>query len=115
MNTRNFDSWNASTSSVAQTIPVDPSSPTIQFANHSEFGFTQYQNVLDYLDISIVDAQENFVNFNNCHWTLVLCFSYSLDVERFPWKVGFESALLNGAALEKQRFIDVDPAELSLS
>ena len=108
LTTRNIDSFNASTGSVIQSIPVDPNSPTIQFIRQYEFEFSQFQSTIDYLDVSIQDSVENYVNFNNCHWSLVLCFSYiTIDLERFQWKVGFENSLANGAALEQQRIQDV--------
>jgi hypothetical protein len=91
-----MDSYNGSSSSIIQSVPVDPNESTIKFIRQYDFNFTVYQDVIDYIVISLMDDLENYVNFNNQHWNLVLQFNILKDVDRFHYQNSFHRILRNG-------------------
>jgi hypothetical protein len=97
LGTRNIDSLSKSTGSLIQCIQVDPNATLIQFTNNSSAEkFTIYQNTIDYIEISLKDALGNYINLNNQHWNMTLCFSVVRDLERFEYMNTFHNTLKYG-------------------
>jgi hypothetical protein len=95
LGTQNMDSLNGSSSSIVQTIPIDPTNSIISFAREYEFSFRIYADTIDYLEIALMDESENYIDLNNQDWNLVLCFSSFSDLNRFHYKQNFHSVLQN--------------------
>jgi len=92
-NTANIDSYNKSSSSIIQSIPVIYGSSQILYQKSYDFAFTILQDEIDYLEISIKDDLENFINFNNCHWNLCLQFTTIKDIDRLVHEKTFDRIL----------------------
>lgn len=76
--TSNLDSHDElSTSSIIANIPVsNASNNMIFFEKRNDFEFDVKEKTIDYLDISIKDNLQNFIDFNNQHWDLVIQVNY---------------------------------------
>lgn len=96
LNTSNIDSFNETTSSIIQSIPIDCTLQQISFNKTSNFAFNISQDTIDYIQIEIKDDLENFINFNNQHWNLTLYFSQTKDYDRFHYQKDFDSILTYG-------------------
>jgi hypothetical protein len=90
-----MDSQNGSSSSVVQCIPVDGTSNVITFTRDYDFQFRVFENVIDVLEIALMDESENYIDLNNQHWNLVLCFSSYIDLKRFEHNRSFHNVLAN--------------------
>jgi hypothetical protein len=96
LNTKNIDSFNKSSSSIIQSIPVDSTSQQITFNKTADFFFKISQEEIDFIKIDIKDDLENNINFNNQHWNLSLYFTEIQDVDRFHYQNNFNSILNYG-------------------
>jgi hypothetical protein len=97
LGTRNIDSLSKTTCSLIQCIQVDPNATLIQFTNNSSAEkFTVYQNTIDYIEISLKDSLGNYINLNNQHWNMTICFTVVRDLERFEYMNTFHNTLKIG-------------------
>ena len=99
LNTCNIDSWNESTSSIIQSVPIDCTLQQISFNKTTDFAFNISQDTIDYITIGLTDDLENYLNFNNQHWNLTLYFSKTRDFDRFHYTKDFNSILQHGVSL----------------
>jgi hypothetical protein len=78
------------------TIPVDvPAFSLISYTNQTDLNKSLLRvNIIDDIDISIVDEDNNFINFNNIDWTIALVLE---NVRLLPTKFtdSFESLIKN--------------------
>lgn len=72
-----YSSVNFSTSNTLTTIPVDqPPFNMISYFNQSDLNTNILQaRTLNTIDISIVDENNNYIDFNNCDWSMTLTLS----------------------------------------
>jgi len=91
--TKNFDSYTKSPSNIIQSIPIDPTSASINYVKNADFNFVINQEMIDDMTIELKDDQNNYINFNNCHWNLTLYFSVIKDIERFSYLNTFQNIL----------------------
>jgi hypothetical protein len=96
LNTKNIDSFNKSSSSIIQSIPVDGTLQQITFLKTQDFHFKISQEEIDFIKIDIKDDLENSINFNNQHWNLSLYFTQVEDISRFHYNTNFNSILNYG-------------------
>jgi hypothetical protein len=94
--TPNFDSFNKARSGIIASIPVDSNSSTISFLKQNDYAFSIKDNCIDSMHISIQDDLENYVNFNNKHWNMALCFQITRDVDRFSYENTFYNIMNRG-------------------
>ena len=94
--TSNIDSYNKSSSSIIASVPIDPNQSQISFIKTNNYSFTVKDNVIDVLGISLKDDLENYINLNNQHWNLTLCFSLVRDISRFSHLNNFLNIIRNG-------------------
>ena len=91
--TSNLDSHNNSFSSIICSIPIDNNQSQISYIKNNDFCITIKDNVIDILKISFRDDLDNYVNFNNQHWNLTLCFALKRDISRFSHMQSFRNIL----------------------
>jgi hypothetical protein len=97
LSTRNIDSLTKGTCSLIQSIPVDPNDAIISFINNNgDEKFTIYEDSLGYIEISIKDSLGNYLNFNNQHWGLFLCFSVVRNLNKYDYTKTFFDILRSG-------------------
>ena len=96
INTSNIDSFDKCTSSIIQSVPVDPSYPVINFIKTQNYNFNLPTNVLDPVTIGFKDNSENYLDFNNKNWSLTLVFNVFRDVDRFAHENSFFHIMNNG-------------------
>jgi hypothetical protein len=96
LNTKNIDSFNKSSSSIIQSIPVDGTLQQITFFKTQDFHFKISQEEIDFIKIDIKDDLENNINFNNQHWNMSLYFTQVEDISRFHYNTNFNSILNYG-------------------
>ena len=72
-----YSSVNFSTSNTLTTIPVDqPAFNMISYVNQSDLNTNILQaRTLNTIDISLVDENNNLLDFNNCDWSITLTLS----------------------------------------
>jgi len=72
-----YSSVNFSTSNTLTTIPVDqPAFNMISYVNQSDLNTNILQaKTLNIIDISLVDENNNLLDFNNCDWSMTLSLS----------------------------------------
>jgi len=72
-----YSSVNFSTSNTLTTIPVDqPPFNMISYFNQSDLNTNILQaRTLNTIDISLVDENNNYLDFNNCDWSITMCLS----------------------------------------
>ena len=72
-----YSSVNFSTSNTLTTIPVDqPAFNMISYVNQSDLNTNILQaRTLNTIDISLVDENNNFLDFNNCDWSMTITLS----------------------------------------
>jgi len=72
-----YSSVNFSTSNTLTTIPVDqPPFNMISYFNQTDLNTNILQaRTLNTIDISLVDENNNYLDFNNCDWSMTLCLS----------------------------------------
>lgn len=72
-----YSSVNFSTSNTLTTIPVDqPPFNMISYFNQSDLNTNILQaRTLNTIDISLVDENNNYIDFNNCDWSMTLTLS----------------------------------------
>lgn len=72
-----YSSVNFSTSNTLTTIPVDqPAFNMISYVNQSDLNTNILQaKTLNIIDISLVDENNNLLDFNNCDWSITLSLS----------------------------------------
>ena len=79
-----YSSVNFSTSNTLTTIPVDqPPFNLINYLNQATINTNILQaRTLNTIDISMVDENNNYIDFNNCDWslTLVLTINRNIDI-----------------------------------
>jgi hypothetical protein len=92
-NTSNIISKTLSTCSILQPIIVNCNSSQIIFQKTTIFEIPVNNNIVDTISIQIKDDDENLINFNGCHWSLVIHFSLIEDIERFPNETSFNNIL----------------------
>jgi hypothetical protein len=97
LSTRNIDSLSKGTCSLLQSIPVDPNDALISFINNNgDQKFTIYEDAFGFIEISIKDNLGNYINFNNQHWGLFLCFSVVKNLNEYDHKKTFYDILRSG-------------------
>jgi hypothetical protein len=97
LSTRNIDSYSKSTCSLLQSIPVDPNDGLISYINNNgDQKFTIYEDSFGFIEISIKDSLGNYINFNNQHWGLFLCFSVVRNLNQYDYKKNFYDILRTG-------------------
>jgi hypothetical protein len=94
--TNNIDSITKSNSTVIQSISVDNTTQQIIYNKTNDFFFEIKQDTIDYIHISLLDHQDNYLNFNNQHWNLTLQFSQLKNIDRFHQINNFNNILKNG-------------------
>ena len=99
INTNNLNSYDKSQCSILQTINVDTNKTTIEFNKSEDYNITIKQNAMDFIDISITDNQENYVNLNNQHWNLTLLFNIISDRDRFQHHNSFLNIVRHGKTI----------------
>lgn len=73
LSTQSLDSNNLGTINLLNTIPVNaPAYSIITYENKQPYGPILRNKIIDYIDIQILDDNNNFVNFNNVDWTITL-------------------------------------------
>ena len=72
-----YSSINFSTSNTLTTIPIDqPPFNMVSYVNQSDMNTNILQSrTLNTIDISIVDENNNLLDFNNCDWSISICLS----------------------------------------
>ena len=72
-----YSSVNFSTSNTLTTIPVDqPAFNMISYVNQSDLNTNILQaRTLNTIDITLVDENNNLLDFNNCDWSITLTLS----------------------------------------
>jgi len=75
INTNNLDSYTKTQSSIIQSIPIDVNTSVIKYINGNDHKIPLKINYLDYIQINIIDDNNQLVNFNNKHWNLTLEFT----------------------------------------
>ena len=72
-----YSSVNFSTSNTLTTIPVDqPAFNMISYVNQSDLNTNILQaRTLNTIDITLVDENGNFLDFNNCDWSMTITLS----------------------------------------
>ena len=97
INTANIDSYTTSPSSVIQSIPLNPYEAVIAYQQRSPFAFKVFQPVLDYIEVSIKTPNNEYVDFNNNDWNMVLVFTVIKDLDRFAHTKTFSTAVTRRA------------------
>ena len=79
--TGNINVSNKLSNNILASIPISgqPYSMITYRNNNSGFRSNLYTNTLGYLNIKLIDQNNNLINFNGCHWTLTL----QLDIKNF--------------------------------
>ena len=95
-NTSNIDSYDKTSSSIVQPIPIDSSVAQISFFKTHDYNFKINQDTIDHIHIQISDDLETLVDLNNQHWNLTLYFTKLLDIDRFHYENTFNNILQNG-------------------
>ena len=73
LSTQSLDSNNLGTINLLNTIPVNaPAYSIITYENKQAYGPILRNKIIDYIDIQILDDNNNFINFNNVDWTITL-------------------------------------------
>jgi hypothetical protein len=73
--TKNVDSYNKSTSTIIQAIPVITGAlGTLFFEKRVDYNFKLNNDVLDNINILLMDDEENFIDMNGNYWNLTLLF-----------------------------------------
>ena len=67
----------------------------IYYEKRNDFNFELKENTVSELEISIMDSQENYIDFNNQHWSLVIQINMMMEKEK-QIKDGFHNILENG-------------------
>jgi hypothetical protein len=92
MNVNLFSKY--SNSSIIGCIPVSPELPIISF-NNSTPTTLPVQNI-DYLDISIKNTKNEYVDFNGCHWSMILFISNNVPRDKFAFVNTFHKIIQTG-------------------
>jgi hypothetical protein len=79
--TGNINISNKLSNNILASIPVNgqPYSMIIYRNSNSGFRSNLYTNTLGYLNVKLIDQNNNIMNLNGCHWTLTL----QLDIVKF--------------------------------
>jgi hypothetical protein len=79
--TGNINISNKLSNNILASIPVSgqPYSMIVYRNNNSGFRSNLYTNTLGYLNVKLIDQNNNTINLNGCHWTLTL----QLDIVKF--------------------------------
>lgn len=96
INTRNFDSYTKSNSSIIQPIPISFNTSQILYQKSNDYAFSISQDSLDSLHIKLQDDLQNLINLNNQHFNLTLCFSVYQDIDRFRHDNSFTNIIKYG-------------------
>jgi hypothetical protein len=85
----NHDSFNNNTNNTLNFITVNsPPHSIIYYKNLSQIHFPMKEEYIDNIDIQIYDENNEFINFNNTNWKIILSISY--DKELFVDDVNFD-------------------------
>ena len=78
----NLDSYTSNTSNIIQSIPFNalPNSMII-YNNFLQKLFVTTSRNIDFIDIQILDDNNQFVNFNNISWSMSLCITSTKRIE----------------------------------
>jgi hypothetical protein len=68
---------------------VKAGSSQILFRKTNDFSFKIRQDTIDFIQISLKDDLEQFINLNNVHWNLTLQFTSIRDINRFAHNTTF--------------------------
>lgn len=79
--TGNINISNKLSNNILASIPVNGQPYSMIVYRNSNAGFRSnlYTNTLGYLNVKLIDQNNNVVNLNGCHWTLTL----QLDIVKF--------------------------------
>ena len=95
--TKNLDSFDGcSASSIIANIPINGgSNGMIYYEKRNDYNFEVKEKTINELEISIMDSQENYINFNNQNWSLVIQVNMMLDMKK-QYNETFQTILQNG-------------------
>jgi len=99
INTNNLESFNKNQCNIIQTINVDTNKTIIKFNKSEDYNITIKQNIMDYIQISLTDNLNNYLNLNNQHWNLTLLFNIVSDRDRFSHHNSFLNIVRNGKSI----------------
>ena len=79
--TGNINVSNKLSNNILASIPISGAPYSMITYRNSNAGFRSnlYTNSLGYLNVKLIDQNNNLINFNGCHWTLTL----QLDIKNF--------------------------------
>jgi hypothetical protein len=95
----NLDSYDKCQTNIIQTVNVDTNKTIIEFNKSEDYNITIKQNIMDYVDISLTDNLQNYLNLNNQHWNLTLLFNVVSDQNRFAYHNSFLNIVRNGKSI----------------
>jgi len=77
----NHDSFNSNTNNTINFITVNaPPQSLIFYKNLSQKHFPLNEDYINDIDIQIYDENNNFINFNNTNWNIILSLSYEKEI-----------------------------------
>lgn len=94
LNTGNYDSFNKSPGPIVQSIPIQNGAAQIIYYKTNNYSF-QIDYSVDYLDISLKDDLNRFINLNNKDWNMTICFECLVEFDKFQLQNGFFNVLEN--------------------
>ena len=80
--TKNIHSYSKTTSPILASVPVNGTG-VIYYEKRNDFNTPIRNDIIDSFDIMIQDDLNNYIDFNNQHWNLVLQFDVIFDKPRF--------------------------------
>jgi hypothetical protein len=96
MNTDNIDSLTKSTSNIVQNVHVYANQSQIVYKSHNNFSFNVKEKTIDLINVSLEDDLSQFLDLNNQHWNITLCFSLTFDIDRFSHENNFHKIISEG-------------------
>jgi hypothetical protein len=109
-----ISSFNSATNNLGitlSTIPVDvPAFSMISYTNQTELNKSNLQiKIIDQIDISITDEDNNLINFNNLDWNITLVLE---NIRLIPEPPPSFSNLLNQQIINEEPTKDIKDLEL---
>lgn len=109
-----ISSFSSATNNLAitlSTIPVDvPAFSMISYTNQTDLNKNNLQiKIIDQIDISITDENNELINFNNLDWSITLVLE---NIRLIPEKVPSFSNLLNQQIINEEPTKDMKDLEL---
>ena len=95
-NMSNIGSYSKSDESIIQSINIDPSSSLITYNKSNNTKFLINDTSVNYLQIDIMNDQDQLINLNNQNWHLTLEYTEKINFNRYHNVQTFDSILENG-------------------